>query len=686
MTNTVSSSLLLALRRVAADQHRHDLSDQELLDRFERKQDESAFHVLLQRHGPMVLDVCRALLPSQADAEDAFQATFLALARQAGSIRRTASLAGWLYGVAARTAHKARAGFSRRRKHERQAARSEESAAEDLTWREVQQVLHEELSQLSERYRLPLVLCYLQGRTLDDVAGQLGVARNTLKTRLERGREVLRARLLRRGLGPTAVLLASAWPASARAYLSAGLVSSTTTAALGMATGQAAGLISARVAALTEGVSNTMWVTCWKIIAAAATVLACVGLGFGGLAYTRPAEKPAGAAAEQVSVPAAATPRPATEQKAIAALQAVGGRIVFDKSQPGEPVVGVYLLSRQVTDRDFVHLREFKSLKTLVVPGLSAAAMKEVHGLKSLERLRARPEIKEGVKDLGGLRELRELDLEGFDEEGLVGLRGLKHLHTLRLTPWRAAGKGLKELREVKELRRLELGFVFAVPQEERHVEAVLSAWSELPHLEELVLETRIDDAALTQIAQFKSLRMLRLANNKVTDAGLAELKSLKTLRRLSLWHTSVTDAGVADLVKARPDLEVTKDVRDDPPKTWSDFQRITGKVKVLDAKTLLFDDGTRIPLNMVAPVGREKGAREAADFLAQLVRDRTVNCFLVEAQLAYIGYVGDVNIEHAMIIHGWARSHHSGTKPAEAIAQENQRGLWGRKFQGLAR
>jgi RNA polymerase sigma factor (sigma-70 family) len=685
MATAASTFLLLALRRVAADQHLHELPDQELLERFNLERDESAFQVLMQRHGPMVHDVCRALLPSQADAEDAFQATFLILARRSGSIRRTASLGSWLYGVAARTAHKARAAFSRRRQHERQAARTEASAPEDFTWREVQQVLHEELSQLSECYRTPLVLCYLQGRTLDDVAGQLGVARNTLRTRLERAREVLRARLLRRGLGPAAVLLASAWPTSARADLPATLLNSTTTA-LARATGRAAGLNSARVAALTEGVTTTMGITRLKIITAVTTVLACVGLSLGGLAYTRPAEKPAGAAGEQRSAPAAEARRPAAEQQAIAALQAVGGRIVLDRSQPGEPVVGVYLLSRQVKDSDFEYLREFKSLKTLVVPGISAAAMQEIRGLKSLERLRARPEIRASVKDLGELQELRELDLEGFGEAGLADLRGLKYLRVLRLTPWRPTGKGLKELGELKELRRLQLAFVYGVPEEERHVEAILQAWSELPHLEELVLETRLDDAALKQIAKFKNLQMLRLVNNKVTDAGLAELKSLKSLRRLYLRDTHVTETGVADLMKARPDLEVLKDVRDEPRRTWEDFKRIAGKVKVLDAKTLLFDDGTRIPLNMVAPVGREKGAREAAEFLAGLVGDRTVSCFLVEAQLAYIGYVGDVNIEHAMIIHGWARSHHSGTGPAETIARENQRGLWSVKFQGPAR
>jgi endonuclease YncB( thermonuclease family) len=129
------------------------------------------------------------------------------------------------------------------------------------------------------------------------------------------------------------------------------------------------------------------------------------------------------------------------------------------------------------------------------------------------------------------------------------------------------------------------------------------------------------------------------------------------------------------------PDLEVEKDVPDAPPRTWEDWERVAGKVKVLDAKTLRFDDGTRVRLNIRAPEQGEKGAGEAAEFLARLIGDRDVTCFLVEAQLAYVGYVEEVNIEHAMIINGWARSHHSSTKPAETLAREKKRGLWSAKF-----
>ena len=121
-----------------------------------------------------------------------------------------------------------------------------------------------------------------------------------------------------------------------------------------------------------------------------------------------------------------------------------------------------------------------------------------------------------------------------------------------------------------------------------------------------------------------------------------------------------------------------------------SEWQRITGKAKVLDARTLLFDDGTRIPLLLVAPdldqMGKIDGSlypcgKEAAEFLRKLIGDRPVTCFLVEAQGKWFGYVGDTNIEHAMIINGWALAHHSGMNGAEIIARENKRGLWRGQF-----
>jgi RNA polymerase sigma factor (sigma-70 family) len=217
MSTTSLRPLLGVLRRAFPDRPLGAGSDRELLARFVHHHDESAFEAILSRHGPMVLDVCRSLLPNEADAEDAFQATFLVMAQRAGSIRATATLGGFLHGVACRTALKARARFAVRRKHEARAPVPAPVGPEAPTWGEVRQVLHEELAALGERHRLPLVLCYLQGHTQDQAAARLGLSKGTLKRRLESGRALLRQRLLRRGMGPAGVLLAAAWPGAASA-------------------------------------------------------------------------------------------------------------------------------------------------------------------------------------------------------------------------------------------------------------------------------------------------------------------------------------------------------------------------------------------------------------------------------------------------------------------------------------
>jgi len=152
----------------------------------------------------MVLGLCRRVLRHDQDAEDAFQATFIILARKAASIRKTASVSSWLHGVAHRTALKARA----REMNEARTPGRPASDPDDLAWQEVRQVLHEELSGLAERYRAPLVACYLEGKTQDEAAAQFGMAKSTLKERPERGRSLLRTRLVRRGFGPAALLAA----------------------------------------------------------------------------------------------------------------------------------------------------------------------------------------------------------------------------------------------------------------------------------------------------------------------------------------------------------------------------------------------------------------------------------------------------------------------------------------------
>jgi RNA polymerase sigma factor (sigma-70 family) len=271
-----TSHLLQAIRRGVHDQWIVQLPDPELLQRFVVQRDEAAFLTLLQRHGPLVLSVCRALLSNAADAEDAFQATFLVFAQQARSIRQSASLAGWLYSVASRTARKARTLSARRSQHEAQAARQEARAAEDWTWREVQGVIHEELAAMSQRYREPLTLCYLQGKTLEAAAAELTMAKNTLKARLERGRAILRSRLLRRGLG-SAVVLVAAWPGVAEALPAA--LSETTLQAVFGAT------VPVSVLTLKQGVLQAMFFTKLKLATVGLTALVVIGLGL-GMAYS----------------------------------------------------------------------------------------------------------------------------------------------------------------------------------------------------------------------------------------------------------------------------------------------------------------------------------------------------------------------------------------------------------------
>jgi cytochrome c peroxidase len=297
MVKAVSSPILQLIRRAVEDRRARELPDQELLQRFHAHQDQAAFHALLCRHGPMVLDVCRGLLGNEADADDAFQATFLILVRQAGSIRKTASLGSWLHGVAYRTALKARAQSATRQKYEARVPVRQASEPDELSWREVRQLLHEEVSGLPERYRAPLVLCYLEGATQEAAAAQLRLGKSTLRERLERGRMLLRTRLLRRGLGSAAFLVTAAWPAaSASAVLPVALVLCTIKAASLCAAGPAAApsVISAKVAALTEGVLKAMSLAKLKtaVIVTAGIAVVTVGLGLLTLAGSGRADSP----------------------------------------------------------------------------------------------------------------------------------------------------------------------------------------------------------------------------------------------------------------------------------------------------------------------------------------------------------------------------------------------------------
>jgi RNA polymerase sigma factor (sigma-70 family) len=251
------------------------LSDHDLLDRFVRNRDEAAFAAVVQRHGAMVLGVCGRVLRNAAEAEDAFQATFLALVRKAQTIRKKASLASWLYGVAYHIAMNARRGLARRASREADLAeRHARRSAGEASWREVQLVLDEELKQLPERFRIPLVLCYLEGKTRDEAAQEIGWSLGTFRGRLDCGRELLRARLIRRGLTLSTALFAGALTQStASAAVPPVLAGATVKAGMLYATGNVAHEcgIPPHIVALTR--TTLQWTLAGKLKVAATAIL-----------------------------------------------------------------------------------------------------------------------------------------------------------------------------------------------------------------------------------------------------------------------------------------------------------------------------------------------------------------------------------------------------------------------------
>lgn len=259
------ASIRNVLRRggIWASSQRQATPDQELVARFLRDQDEGAFAALMERHGAMVLGVCQRVLRNAQDAEDACQAVFLVLARKAGSLRKQESLGSWLHGIAWRVSRKLQRSLARRGTHERSAAADRPAASEpaDLTWNEVRRLVDEELDRLSAAYRAPIVLCHLEGRTQDEAARELGWSLGTLRGRLERGREKLRQRLVRRGVTASAALgLAALAPAFGSAAVPPTLVVATVAASKAAATG------SALPASIPVGVAELARTTAWEAI------------------------------------------------------------------------------------------------------------------------------------------------------------------------------------------------------------------------------------------------------------------------------------------------------------------------------------------------------------------------------------------------------------------------------------
>ena len=304
-------------------------SDGQLLDRYLSYRDEGAFEAIVNLHGPMVFSLCRRFLQDPRDIEDAFQATFLILARKAGSIRQREVLSSWLYGVAYRIAVRARSELLRRRSVETGVPLLDDLA--DFASRDVDEigpVLDQELSRLPEKYRAPIVLCYLKEQTHDQAAAELRWPVGTVRSRLARGRELLKQRLTRRGCSPATAMLGVGPGFSIRSFTASvprPLVQATVGAAGRYLWGASSGVgpaalavsmtssasLSGSATALAQGVLTTMAFTQIKVISAGLTVagLLAGGLGAGAWALGSP-----GTAAQD------ATPAPAqkTADKAVA--------------------------------------------------------------------------------------------------------------------------------------------------------------------------------------------------------------------------------------------------------------------------------------------------------------------------------------------------------------------------------
>jgi RNA polymerase sigma factor (sigma-70 family) len=334
MTNPALSSVLHNLRRLGGTLDDARLTDPQLLERFVHERDEAAFATLVRRHGRLVLSACRRVLSDEADIEDTFQATFLVLLRKARTVRWQASIGNWLFGVAHRVAVQARANALRRRRREDEAAsrRAEHQKSAELPWRDAIGLLHEELDRLPDAYRLPILLCCLDGKTRDEAAQALRCSVGSVKGRLERGRDLLRGRLLRRGLTLSGALLAAlvdAPPASSA--LSSSLVRDTLQAAV-------TGRYRRSIAALIRGTAPSVLGGKLRLTVGALLMVSLLAVGAGQ------ALAPRDAAPEPAASPAAKAESPKPDQAAKTPIT-IRGRVL---DADGQPVPGARLFSPHV--------------------------------------------------------------------------------------------------------------------------------------------------------------------------------------------------------------------------------------------------------------------------------------------------------------------------------------------------
>jgi RNA polymerase sigma factor (sigma-70 family) len=455
MATAQLGNLMRHIQGLAAGPGGQHRTDRQLLDDFASGRDEHAFAALVGRHGPLVLRVCRRVLRHEQDAEDAFQATFLILAKDPGSIHKRESLGSWLYGVAYRTAMAAKRKAGRRRNHEArlQASRTDLKSVPP-TWDDVQVVLDEEIQRLPESFRTAFVLCVLEGKTVVAAAAEVVVKEGTLSWRLTRARQRLRKQLAARGIELSAVLAAlSVAQEAGRAAVPAALAGATVRLGLSVAAGgSSAAAIPSHVAALAAGVTRAMFLTKTKTAVVLLLALGLIAAGAGGLACRTlaardPETKPAASSGPAASGEGKGKAAPAATGKQGVTLT---GRVLNPEGQPAAGarlyLLGVGGKARAATEVKATADRDGRFRLTGAVEESYLVAVADgygpawTHDLKNPEGLTLRL-VADDVPITG-----RILDLQGRPVPGVtLKPTALKASPTGKLDAWLEAAKVRKD-------------------------------------------------------------------------------------------------------------------------------------------------------------------------------------------------------------------------------------------------
>jgi RNA polymerase sigma factor (sigma-70 family) len=438
----------LCRKRSAAEEHH--LTDARLLERFARDRDEAAFEVLVWRHAALVLHVAQRVVRQPSDAEDVFQATFLTLARKAGSIRKGTALASWLYKVAYRIGVRLRRSTVRREQYERSTVEKvSEPASTECEDAELRAALADEVQRLPERYRAAVVLCYLQGLTTTEAGRVLGCPQGTVLSRLAWARQRLRARLIRRGLAPATALTALSFLDTARALPPQTLILAVVRAALPFAAGRTALVtaVSPQVAALAQGALRAMMWTKIKIAVLMLVMVGLAGTGAGWLTRGR-------VVVEVIPAVAAEAAREPAES---------------DRAKKERAIRMEELRKELAMVDDELQLHEDRLSRQVIQMRLQM--------LQAEERVRA-AERERDFERRGGEQRLLPFQSSIFEEEKTLdkisALKGDNHPELAR------SRKHLEELR-----RKIEAISQEIKASEERHTARVLAARKEIMELEE---------------------------------------------------------------------------------------------------------------------------------------------------------------------------------------------------------